>query len=148
MRLRDASDGTHLRHGVGGFPLFFNARSGNTLPTSDVWSLLESECYRILPDNGADRAAAFIDQAYEFYEAAQNPRLSSRPLLYYYSFLNLAKVLLACRGVRIPVNARHGIHDARENSRNVVSLQDQAVTFDRPAQNHSLVFPEIVSALG
>lgn len=39
----------------------------------------------------------FIGQAYEFYEAAKSAKPNTAPLIYYYSFLNLAKALCEIR---------------------------------------------------
>jgi hypothetical protein len=39
----------------------------------------------------------YIGQAFELYESARNAKANTAPLLYYYSFLNLAKALCEIR---------------------------------------------------
>jgi len=55
------------------------------------------------------RAGAFLEQAAEFYGAASERRPMARPTLYYYSFLNLAKVLLELKGRSVATRITHGI---------------------------------------
>lgn len=93
------------------------------------------------------KATAFLDQAHDFYSAAANARLSSRPLLYYYAFLNLAKVLLLHRNVSLPPAPRHGISDPRANTKTRLHFKTQEVTLSGAARDHSEVFPELVNAL-
>lgn len=93
-------------------------------------------------------ALAYIAQARDFYEGAQNPRLGSKPLLYYYAFLNLAKAALVTRGVNLPAAAVHGISDPRANVRTRLRLEGQRITAASCAANHSQIFPEFVRLLG
>jgi len=54
----------------------------------------------------------YVQQAHEFYNAAQNAKPNTAPLIYYYSFLNLAKALCELnhpRFHRLPECYRHGI---------------------------------------
>jgi len=54
----------------------------------------------------------YITQASKFYDAAQHATTDTAPLLYYYSFLNLAKVLCEIRQPRFhkrPESYRHGL---------------------------------------
>jgi hypothetical protein len=55
----------------------------------------------------------YIDQAFEFYEAARAAKANTAPLFYYYSFLNLAKALCEIR--------HPGFHEIRESYRHGVS---------------------------
>lgn len=48
-------------------------------------------------DAFATNLKIFIQQAYEFYDAAQSAKPNTAPLIYYYSFLNLAKALCEAR---------------------------------------------------
>ena len=75
------------------------------------------------------------------------PRLASRPLLYYYSFLNLAKVLLLHSGKALPNVLRHGISDPKANTATTVSFSNQEVDVQGLAADNSLVFPMLFDLL-
>ena len=132
-----------------GFPHFFK-RLQPRIVTADVWAFLETsvKTNTKLTINQKRQAVAFIQQAFEFFEAAQNPRIGSRPLLYYYSFLNLAKVAVLLGGTTLPPVVRHGISDPRENIRQRLRLPGQAVRIDKCAHDNSVIFPEFVAFLG
>lgn len=54
----------------------------------------------------------YINQAYEFYEVARIAKPNTAPLIYYYSFLNLAKAFCEMKGPRFhrrPECYRHGL---------------------------------------
>jgi len=97
-----------------GFPLFF-ARRKERIITADPWALLEHLAVNRLTGARRKEALAFIEQAFDFYGAAVNPQLGSKPLLYYYSFLNAVKAGLLLRQVSMPPKVVHGIHDPRAN---------------------------------
>src|SRR5688572_28738022 len=114
-RPRQARKGTEVKNHPEGFPLFFDRRK-QRIVTADPWAFLTQLAVTKLKKNEEDIALAYIQQGHEFYDAAQNPRLNSIPLLYYYSFLNVLKAALLIRGVSLPAAARHGISDPRRNS--------------------------------
>ena len=81
-----------------GFPLFTrptnNVYLGNSkkLIISDIWAFWD---YIIKKKNfEKDFMNSLLEQAKNFYVAAENSPLKSKPLLYYYSFLNLAKIIV------------------------------------------------------
>lgn len=65
---------------------------------------------------------SFLDQAFDFHKASEtSPRDGSRPLLIYYSFLNLAKAFIVFRGVASDLgDANHGISEDRKPYRRAV----------------------------
>jgi len=81
-----------------GFPLFTrqsnNVYLGNSkkLIISDIWSFWDY----VIKKSKYDREFmdSLLEQSKNFYTAAENSPIKSRPLLYYYSFLNLAKVAI------------------------------------------------------
>src|SRR5271155_1519155 len=92
--------------------------------TKNAWDAIEAAIYshrfkkspkdkKLSP---RDVCSSFFDQAYYFYiayEAAQ--RQASRPLLLYYSLMNLAKAFIVFRGVASGTelsNAMHGLGEA------------------------------------
>ncbi len=136
-----------LKNSPTGFPLYFTKRQPRIV-TADVWAYLKHTAITKLSKETEKQAIAFIDQAFEFFEAAQNPRTSSRPLLYYYSFLNLAKTTLLIQRVNIPPAPHHGLSDPRENVRARLQLEGQRLRFVKAAHDRSQLFPEFVQVLG
>ncbi len=130
-----------------GFPLYAASRAPRVV-TSDVWAYLKHLATDRLPKAREAEAIAFIDQAFEFFQAAQNPQIGSRPLLYYYAFLNLAKMALLVRGVSLPPAPKHGISDPRANNRTRLHLPGQTIRAEKCAHDHSQIYPELVEVLG
>ncbi|MBI1847238.1 MAG: hypothetical protein HY294_05300 [Candidatus Rokubacteria bacterium] len=116
--------------------------------TADPWAFLSHLAVTRLDKRNEDIANAYISQGNDFFEAAQNPRFHSRPLLYYYAFLNVVKAALLIRRVPLPPLARHGINDPRANSRQRLRFAGQTVNIQNVAADHSEIFPEFVRMLG
>lgn len=72
----------------------------STLYAADPWAVIAgsvNEC--IGPTNERAAATSFVRQAREYFAAAERASsIETRPLLYYYSFLNLAKAIAMARG--------------------------------------------------
>ena len=88
-----------------GFPLFTKRESTNfivktnKLRISDIWAfwdyIIRKFCSRTskkLPEK--EFLLTLLEQAKYFYIAADQAPIKSKPLLYYYSFLNLAKIII------------------------------------------------------
>ena len=146
-RLPRARTGKRLVNQPTGFPAFFGSRRKPRVITSDVWAFLRNHSQKVLKGEAETKALAYIDQAFEFYEAGANPRISSRPVLYYYSFLNLVKLLLIHRNIALPPAVRHGISDPKANIRRRLRFESQAVRVEVGASDHSNLFPELIGAL-
>ncbi|MCP3684825.1 MAG: hypothetical protein GY861_19330 [bacterium] len=141
-------DGKPVKTNCSGFPMFFDKRKPRVL-AADAWAFLEYLVAEKLEDRDKKQCLAFIEQAYDFYEAAENPQLGSKPLLYYYSFLNLAKVALILKSILIPVQLKHGISDPGVNGKEEFNLDGQKLHISgRDKNKHSMLFPELVIALG
>ena len=72
----------------------------STLYAADPWAVIAGSVNDAIP-TPSDRSAAasFIRQAREYFSAAERATsVETRPLLYYYSFLNLAKAISMGRG--------------------------------------------------
>lgn len=96
--------------------------------TSDPWSCLQVQVRRKVQDAGRRRRAlAFFEQAADFYRAASAPRIGSKPLLYYYSFLNLAKAFLVIRKGMNLSHCMHGLREPDENVRKRLTITSQWV---------------------
>ena len=129
-----------------GFPLFFSKKKQRII-TSDPFALMEKLVSTELTRTRKSESLAYVEQASDFYDAASAPRLSSKPLLYYYSFLNLEKALLTHKGVELPPAAKHGIADPRVNFRERFRLEGQNVLIMAKNRNKSEIFPELVNLL-
>jgi hypothetical protein len=140
-------DGDRLKVPARGFPCFYGNRRLRRIITGDIWSFLHHISQKTLNKPDSVKASSYIDQAFDFYTAAGTPRQSSRPLLYYYAFLNLAKVLLLHKGINLPPVLKHGIFDPKANARQRLRLAGQIVGSSPLSSQHSEVFPEIVNCL-
>jgi hypothetical protein len=107
------------------------------------WAVVEAAiANRISARPHQRRAAAFLQQAEDFYATAGRP-LSTTPLLYYYAFLNLAKVLLIVRQQTIDLsNAVHGLRDDRGDN-----PQQGYVAISKPYGGVTSVYSELLRAL-
>jgi hypothetical protein len=86
--------------------------------TSDPWALIAEGIADACPKVSRQAALAFRAQAEDFYDAAismGNRNVGAKPLLLYYSFLNLTKAYLLTRGHAAP-NDRPG-HGISEKAR-------------------------------
>lgn len=146
-RLPKPTEGELIRNSPPGFPAFFERRKPRII-TANPWAFLRQLAAEKLPYTEEKTAIAYIDQALDFYNAAANPHLGSKPLLYYYSFLNLAKAALLIRKVKIPPRVSHGIEDPKINVKERLRLEGQKVRIKKLAYDHSQVFPEFVRMLG
>lgn len=144
MKLPSPRNGSAINPPARGFPVFTGRSRQRRIITSDIWEYLRYLCRRKLASEQRNKALAFIDQAFEFFSAAANQRQSSRPLLYYYSFLNLAKIALLFDGVRFPAALRHGISDPKANHRTRLHFKTQVVRIEGQAVDHSALFPELI----
>src|SRR5580704_4301756 len=79
----------------------------------DPWAVLNEAVYRAKGLKGKDRdeALAYIEQAEEYFNAGiEGKRLDVKPVLLYYSMLNLAKCLIKARKPLLDMSqARHGL---------------------------------------
>lgn len=108
-----------------GFPLFATSRSTASLlklernRVSDIWSFWDYIIKQHLKRNGKATEtflSSLHEQSMYFYKAAEQAPLRSQPLLYYYSFLNLAKIFLSLTdGLDSSKVYQHGIR-TRVNS--------------------------------
>lgn len=141
--------GTPLQTSPPGYPTFFSGKRRPRVIASDIWSFLLHyvDVESGLPQKDKDKALAYTNQAFEFYEAASSPRFGSRPLLYYYAYLNVTKAFLTARRVPLPPRARHGISDPKANVKQRLRLEGQAITVENAAADHSAILPEFIASL-
>jgi hypothetical protein len=104
-----------------GFPNFTSESNSihlcdsNKLIISDIWSFWDY----VIKKNGFEKAfmSSLLEQAKFFYEAAEKSPIKSQPLLYYYSFLNFAKIIINLRMQygKIGCSYMHGLSQSGSN---------------------------------
>ncbi len=122
-----------------GFPIFIKESSTDYLlraekiRVSDIWALwhyiIKSEKKRFPGTTDYPFLLSVLEQAQYFYEAASLAPIKSKPLLYYYSFLNITKasiVLTNSTFLALNLEFNHGIDSCSINSN--AQLQDCFVT--------------------
>ena len=155
MRLRkQRTDGEPLRtHGARvPFCLFPTDYAGqNFVPLQEPWSYAE---FHIKTEyTGTDRirhALAYLAQSKSFYDTATVANRDAAPLLWYYSFLNLAKALLArTEQLSALASAMHGISDPADNREGYLSLKKQKIKTNGTLQpGRYQLFPNLCRLLG
>jgi hypothetical protein len=78
----------------------------------------------------ANNVGLYLQQAAEFYGVAHTARANTAPLIYYYSFLNLAKALCELKHPRLhrqPESYRHGV-SWRASPRSLVNPERERIT--------------------
>lgn len=82
-------------------PMGYLLNNKDNVIVSDVWSFWTFVIKQWSKKQTKGTTAfllSLLDQAKYFYQAAEIAPLSSQPLLYYYSFLNLGKIIISIRG--------------------------------------------------
>lgn len=125
-------------------------------PEHIIWSSIRHLCSRGVAEDIASRLHGvkrvgdikavsrnlklYIQQAHEFYEAAQSAKANTAPLIYYYSFLNLAKALCEIRKPGFHKRKEcygHGI-SWRPNPNFLVNLEKEVVSLSYAGVWHAL----------
>jgi hypothetical protein len=119
------------------------------LVTSDPWACLMAHIHQTdICKARENLAIAFLEQAQDFHRAAKAaPRLGSKPLLHYYSFLNLAKVLLTLRTSLDLKRCVHGLYESQSNIRSVLTINSQSVTIPE-LRGRIQVYREFINECG
>lgn len=131
-----------------GFHVYPGVSNERTLgdPETIIWSSIRQLCSRFAAENIAarifgiakkkDREAVasnvklYIQQSAEFYEAGRDAKPHTAPLMYYYSFLHLAKAFCELRKPRLHERQecyRHGL-GWRPDPRVVVNMETEEVS--------------------
>lgn len=100
----------HAEANRNGFPLWRPSAGQRPALAADVWGLLTQLIAEEAQKSGNERPArALLEQAEDFYFATGGTHFSARPLLYYYSFMNLVKAFLIGRGASPTPRWTHGL---------------------------------------
>lgn len=120
MKLQDPRVGEviHIRTRPAAFSFFptyqGTRREGlhSTLFATQPWNIIGHELEKIADPNAQRQALAFANQARDFFSAAQGSEISAaKPLLLYYSFLNLAKCLVVKKRGTALGEVKHGLSE-------------------------------------
>lgn len=152
-RYRNARDGEPLK--ISGLPVPFTfwpdafVRHGR-LVASNPWTCMMGHVNRMVNNTKQRRRAiAFLEQSEGFYRAASGPGIASKPLLYYYSYLNLAKAFLtACHNLPLE-HCMHGLKEPDDNIRKRLTITSQEVKVnDSGGGRRTQVYREFVKECG
>ena len=118
-----------------GFPLFVKQTSTDYLlraektRVSDIWALwhyiIKSEKKRFPVTTDYPFLLSVLEQSQYFYEAAALAPIKSKPMLYYYSFLNISKAAIVLKDPTLLISNlefNHGVDSCSIN--NNIQLQD------------------------
>ena len=119
--------------------------------STDPWIMMKRCISKDIANRDTrNEAASYIDQASDFYSSALNSQVdAAKPLQLYYSYLNIAKAFILCRGRRQSLpRIRHGISESV--AQNGSEYTDACVRFwTSPDRNGFLqAFDELLLALG
>jgi hypothetical protein len=142
--------GRVLEHGES--PFRFTIYAGtkqdqwNRMLASNPWRCMELA----LKAKRLVEARAFLSQARDFYAASEDAGATSRPLLMYYAFLNLAKTLIKTRNANIDLSgAFHGVRESSSNRQaQRFRLTSQSVEVEHPRNNRVHILNEFASVIG
>lgn len=122
----------------------------STLFARDPWNVIVANIRKRCPATARDEAEACVEQAQDFYNASLTATLASaRPLLLYYSFMNLVKAYgLTTSTVPTFARAQHGVSE--QLSPGGVELVDAFLrAFSSPrASGERQIFDDFRRALG
>ncbi|WP_434717851.1 YaaC family protein [Raoultella ornithinolytica] len=118
-----------------GFPLFskpsslVNLGRNEKIVISDIWAFWDYVIKKTSSDRKEeDFLRSLLEQAKHFYITAENSPVKSQPLLYYYSFLNLSKIIINLTNTHGPKKMyMHGMSENHNNrfSQSTITKQKQ-----------------------
>lgn len=128
---------------------------GTRVFASDPWTVIRRSADRRCLAATKNAAFALLEQAEDFFRAADSGVKAAKPLLLYYCFMNLAKAfVLACRQRQDVNNAQHGLKDRLDPPPNDQELVNAWLRADRtrpihaaPAGQAIQVFDELLYAV-
>jgi hypothetical protein len=148
----------HAREGAavkyGGHPIRFvlyapsrpNPQTGLML-ASNPWKCME--LHLAGQKRTATSACSFLHQAHDFFQAAAGAGPTSRPVLTYYAFLNLAKSVIVHKSPNTDLRrSLHGINEAGNNIRQRFTLTSQQVVIQPARPGRVTILNEFGRTLG
>jgi hypothetical protein len=133
-----------------GFPLFakpdalVSLGKNQKIVISDIWAFWDYVVKKASKDRKEeDFLRSLLEQAKHFYGAAEASPVKSQPLLYYYSFLNFAKILINLRSGYGP--RRIYMHGMKDDSQHNHRFAQSTIIKQRQKVNIVQVAHELVS---
>lgn len=130
-----------------GFPLFTRPATlvslgrNEKLIISDIWAFWDYVIKKASRDRREeDFLKSLLEQSKHFYLTGESSPIKSQPLLYYYSFLNLAKIIINLNSKHGPRKTyMHGMNESHNNkfSHSTITKQKQKINVVQVA--HELV---------
>jgi hypothetical protein len=138
-----------------GFPLFSRPTSlvslgkNEKLVISDIWAFWDYVIKKASNDRKKeDFLKSLLEQSKHFYITAEASPVKSQPLLYYYSFLNLSKIIINLSGTHGPRKMyMHGMTEKHNHKflHSTITKQKQKINIVQVAHELISVFDPTVS---
>ncbi len=132
------------------FPTYQGAtREGlhSTLFATQPWNVIRHELEGIVDATAQRQALAFCAQARDFFTAAESSDLSAaKPLLLYYSFLNLAKCLVVRKRGTALGTVKHGLSEKLPTTPGAVHGHVSIDILHSPATSAFVMFADALNA--
>jgi hypothetical protein len=124
---------------------------GTRVFATDPWTVIRRSVDSRSLAATKQAAHALLEQALDFYRAAQSGVKAAKPLLLYYCFMNLGKAYILAARKREDVNdAKHGLREKlgpHPNNKELVDAFLEAEKSDPPPAKKIKVFDELLEAI-
>lgn len=116
---------------------------------TDPWTVIRRSLERRCPAGSRRKAGlALIEQAEDFYRAAESGVKAAKPLLLYYCFMNLAKAYVLAQGTRSSVdNAKHGLSEKLDMEAGGAELINAYLDVFPSSDTTVNIFDELLSSI-
>lgn len=132
------------------FPTFQGAkREGvhSILFATEPWNIIQHNLEKLSDTSARQQALAFLVQSRDFFNAAQNSDVSAaKPLLLYYSFLNLAKCLTVKRKGTALGAVHHGLSEKLPTTPRAIHGSVSIDILRNPAASAFVMFAQALGA--
>jgi hypothetical protein len=155
LKLHDprAGEVIHIRQRPAAFSFFptyqGRTREGlhSTLFATQPWNIIGHELEKITDLNARRQALAFANQARDFFTAAQSSEIgAAKPLLLYYSFLNLAKCLVVKKRGTALGTVNHGLSEKLPSTQGAIHGNVSVDIAKNPAVSAFVMFANALGA--
>ncbi|MDC8754686.1 YaaC family protein [Erythrobacter sp. sf7] len=115
--------------------------------SSDPWNIISHEINKISHDKQRDQALAFLAQARDFFNASSESDISAaKPLLLYYSFLNLAKCYISKKTGRVLGRVHHGLSENLPTTQGAIHGEVRVYVDPQPRDKVFQLFAEALNS--
>lgn len=115
--------------------------------TTSAWPVIEGTINTKCPKESMSSANAFLVQSEDFYRASFNSGISTKPVLLYYSFLNLVKAFILTKGQASSLDrAKHGLSEKLEEGGKEIKNAYLLAFKSSPSERN--IYDEFITTLG